>query len=291
MFTQKLGGLQKLMSLLSSLAFITLAVPPLPLQAAPMPMPMPIEPCLYADPATSDLAVSATEVLANGKAVSAVTVTLRNAAECGAKVVTASTFVSLNSSRAATDNIVLAPGATNPTTTGQVTFWVSTYTPGTSTYWAEIKTLGTSVALQANTDVFFYSCVTGFALPLDAKSKYLQFRITNPASSAWTWRLSELTLDWATGNGQKLEAVSLGPTGSIWTDMANVGYMTPLTLGPATEGATGWNDNDRDLWVNSTETLKFTFLKELNVGRYAVTLTFEDPTGQQVCSMTLNATR
>lgn len=232
--------------------------------------------CNRVSATTSSVTGAPAEVFADGINYADIVVTLKDS--CNSNV-SASTLVTLTSSRGGADSISLAPGASNPTTTGIVTFRVRSATVGTSTYSAQSNTSGTLVSITDTENVSYFSCVTGVSLGFGSKN--LQFSLNN--ATTILRRLTNLTLTFPSANNPTQTATDVSLTDFIWTD--NSGVVSPLTLAPA-----NWNTNDRTIPVSGVETLAFIFKHNVASGLYTANLTFDDNAGARLCTVTLTAT-
>jgi uncharacterized repeat protein (TIGR01451 family) len=111
-------------------------------------------------------------VSADGIMTSTVLVTLLD--RCSNPVLTAQT-VTLNG-RAGQDNIVLAAGFSNPTSSGQTSFVISSTVPGTP----GLSATANGIAIVQQASIKFYGCVTASNIPLaNITDTYMDVRFGN----------------------------------------------------------------------------------------------------------------
>jgi hypothetical protein len=231
----------------------------------------------------SSISASPSDVPADNTTTSRVTVTLRDA--CDVVIVSPpynQQLVTLIQSAGRSDTVTLAPGFSNPTSTGIVAFDVKSGTPGTTTYTASADDVGPnpSVLIASNAPVNFYDCVVVGEQPLgNTGQTFLEFTLTN--GSGMNRKLVGVTLTYP-GGGNILQA-TLQSTG-VWSGSGS----SPFSIGSS--GWTAGTDAARTISNGApAQVLKLDF----NFGvsgppgtpnTYVFTTNWTDDTGGRPCS-------
>jgi uncharacterized repeat protein (TIGR01451 family) len=211
-------------------------------------------------------------VQADGTETSSVLVTVRDS--CGNLL--SNQFVTLASSRGATDTITPASGMTNAS--GQFTFLVSSATASVYTGGAftpsnfTVTAGGVTLTQQANVA---FACMTGALAPFSG-TQDLKFAYNN--YTGINRRLVSLTLTWPSGSGRKMTSVNLQGV-AIWSGNFN--------KSPDTINSGDWSGTSADRTINAgagkTMQLNFNF-PTAGTGTYTLTTVWDNGSGGSLCT-------
>jgi uncharacterized repeat protein (TIGR01451 family) len=218
------------------------------------------------------------------KYYSTVTVQLRNGCDSHAPVTFTQT-VTLTSNRGTsidTINVVGGSGPISTTTTGTITFRVSSNTAGNSVYTASAN--GGS-ASGNSAGVTYFDCITGSAGISGVGNSNVAFLYTNNAG--FPLRLISMSLIWPYQNPRTLNSVVFD-SATIWSGSSSANpFVASSFLGPDTD-----RDVGNGLFKNLTLNFSYNVSSGSGVKSFDLTTTWDDTSGGgRQCTITTTVTR
>jgi len=235
-----------------------------------------------ADAGASTITASPTQVLADGTSYADVLVELKDNCTNHALVTTSQTVtLSPSPTNQQIINVLGGSGNTGTTTTGQITFRVSSTLADSTTTYSGVSN-GVNLADTASVD--YYGCITGaLGFPVgNAPHGFVQFIYSN--NQSYARQLTNLSLSWPQSGSRKITSVALD-TPNIWTGNSNA---NPFNV-PSTSPTENFSGTSADRTINPAQSKLMTLNFNFNVVGSTFTLqtTWDDGGGGRVCTNSL----
>jgi len=244
-----------------------------------------------ANATASVVTASPAQVQADGTSYADVLVELRDNCSDHALVTNSqSVTLSANQPTGQTINVAGGSGATGTTTTGQISFRVTSILADTTTTYSAVANSVPVVNIADTASVDFYGCVTGSLgiSPGTSDHRFVDYSIANNLSYAR--RLTNLSLSWPQSGSRKITSIEFDLTTTIWSGGSNHNPFTLPNTSPA-ENFSG-TSGDRTLNPAQAKTMRLNF--NFNVvgappgsNAFVLNTTWDDGSGGRVCSNSL----